>query len=83
MQAGLSDFDTQLQVEDLPEYHEFLDKQDAQQHQVNGDNALTTIIEDIEYLQRRINKFQEQFGTSQVMQGAVAALTTVKKKIAE
>jgi hypothetical protein len=81
---GLSDFDTQLQVEDTEEYQDFLDSQEsAQQHQIDGDNALTTIIEDIQYLQCMINKFQEKFGTSSAMQGAVAALATIKNKIAE
>lgn len=84
MANDLSDFDTQLQVEDTGEYQDFLDSQEsAQQNQIDGDNALTTIIEDIQYLQRKINKFQEKFGTSSAMQGAVAALATIKSKIAE
>ena len=70
------------QIEDTQEYSDYIDSQEsAQQHQVEGDNALTEIVGDITFVQNRINKWQELYGVNPVLQSAIVALTTVKNKL--
>lgn len=70
------------QVEDTQEYNDYIDSQEsAQQHQINGDNALTEIVGDIVFVQNRINAWQELYGVNPVLQSAIVALTTVKKHL--
>lgn len=70
------------QVEETQEYNDYIDSQEsAQQHQVDGDNALTEIVGDIVFVQNRINAWQELYGVNPVLQSAIVALTTVKKHL--
>lgn len=70
------------QVEDTQEYNDYIDSQEsAQQHQINGDNALTEIVGDIVFVQNRINAWQELYGVNPVLQSAIVALTTVKNRL--
>ena len=70
------------QVEDTQEYNDYIDSQEsAQQHQINGDNALTEIVGDIVFVQNRINAWQELYGVNPVLQSAIVALTTVKQHL--
>lgn len=70
------------QIEDTQEYSDYIDSQEsAQQHQINGDNALTEIVGDIVFVQNRINEWQEKYGVNATMQSAIVALTTVKNKL--
>jgi hypothetical protein len=70
------------QIEDTQEYSDYIDSQEsAQQHQINGDNDATEIVGDINFVQNRINKWQEKYGVNATMQSAIVALTTVKNKL--
>ena len=70
------------QIEDTQEYSDYIDSQEsAQQHQINGDNALTEIVGDIVFVQNRINAWQELYGVNPVLQSAIVALTTVKQHL--
>lgn len=80
--ALVDDMVCNSQVEDAQEYNDYIDAQEsAQQHQVEGDNALTDIVGDIVFVQNRINAWQELYGVNPVLQSAIVALTTVKQHL--
>ena len=80
--ALVDDMVCNSQVEDTQEYNDYIDAQEsAQQHQIEGDNALTEIVADITFVQNRINAWQELYGVNPVLQSGIVALTTVKNRI--
>jgi hypothetical protein len=81
--SAVGSFDSQLQIEDTKEYEDFLDSQDAQQHQIDGDNALTDIVADINFVMNKIKDFQDKHGYTEKMQSSIASLGVIKKKISD
>ena len=82
MEALVDDMVCNRQVEDTQEYNDYIDSQEsAQQHQIDGNNALTEIVGDIVFVQNRINAWQELYGVNPVLQSAIVALTTVKQHL--
>ena len=72
------------QIEDTQEYNDYIDAQEsAQQHQIDGDNALTEIVGDVTFVQNRINAWQQLYGVNPVLQSAIVALTTVKNRLSK